>query len=317
MGSKQDEYFLAIAEAGSISQAARRLYLSQPALSGSLKRLEEELGTQLVFRDASPLRLTQAGELYLRYVQENRERERRLRQALARMEQEPSGTVRVGLNFWRSSLVLPKVLPRFQARYPNIEVEPVEGSHQALAAQLEQGRLDFALFHRPNSYPQFAFRHLRYERILLAVRRDAPALGQLPPALLAQPLPHLSWAELTAFRDTPFLLLKKGQNLREQADYLFQSAGFPPKIALTTSNLTTALNLAAEGGGATLISEAVLEGGPLSPRLRFFTMGDPIARWEVGLAYPTGKELRGAVQLLAQAIQDTFGDTTCPDPPRH
>ena len=116
MVSKQDETFLAIAQAGSVSKAAQGLYLSQPAVSRSLKRLEEDLGVQLFDREAVPLRLTQAGERYLRYVRENQERERRLRQDLAQLEREPSGTVRVGLNFWRSSLVLPRVLPAFQTR---------------------------------------------------------------------------------------------------------------------------------------------------------------------------------------------------------
>ena len=110
MVSKQDETFLAIAQAGSVSKAAQGLYLSQPAVSRSLKRLEEDLGIQLFDREAVPLRLTQAGERYLRYVRENQERERRLRQDLAQLEREPSGAVRVGLNFWRSSLVLPRVL---------------------------------------------------------------------------------------------------------------------------------------------------------------------------------------------------------------
>ena len=70
MVSKQDETFLAIAQAGSGSKAAQGLYLSQPAVSRSLKRLEEDLGAQLFDREAVPLRLTQAGERYLRYVLE-------------------------------------------------------------------------------------------------------------------------------------------------------------------------------------------------------------------------------------------------------
>lgn len=309
MVSKQDEYFLTIAECGSISRAAQKLYLTQPALSGSLKRLEESLGVQLFSRDASPLQLTQAGELYYRYVRENRERERTLRQALGRLEREPSGTVRVGLNFWRSSLVLPRVLPGFHQAYPLIQVEPLEGSHQELAAQLEQGRLDFALLHRPNPYPQFPFQHLQYERLLLLVHREAPALAALPPALTAQEPSHLSWEELAVFQDTPFFLLQKGQNLREQSDYIFSTAGFQPRVLLSTFNLVTALNLAAEWGGAALASEAVLAGPPISPKLRWFTLGDPPIRWEVGFARPAGVPLSTPAGLLAQAIEDAFGDS--------
>lgn len=308
MVSKQDETFLAIAQAGSVSKAAQGLYLSQPAVSRSLKRLEEDLGVQLFDREAAPLRLTQAGERYLRYVRENQERERRLRQDLAQLEREPSGAVRVGLNFWRSSLVLPRVLPAFQRRYPHIQVEPAEGSHQNLSVLLDQGKLDFALLHRPNPYPQFAFQHLRHERILLFLRRDAPVLERLSPAAGDRGLPHLSWPELSALQDTPFLLLKKGQNLREQAEYIFQSAGIHPPAALTTFSLATALGLAAEGCGAVLASEAVLDGDFLSPSLLPFTVGDPPVRWEVGFAIRAGVPLSAPAQLLVQAIQEAFGD---------
>ena len=296
MVSKQDETFLAIAQAGSVSKAAQGLYLSQPAVSRSLKRLEEDLGAQLFDREAVPLRLTQAGERYLRYVRENQERERRLRQDLAQLEREPSGTVRVGLNFWRSSLVLPRVLPAFQRRYPHIQVEPAEGSHQDLSVLLDQGKLDFA------------FQHLRHERILLFLRRDAPVLERLSPAEGDRGLPHLSWPELSALQDTPFLLLKKGQNLREQAEYIFQSAGIQPPAALTTLSLTTALGLAAEGCGAVLASEAVLDGDFLPPSLLPFTVGDPPVRWEVGFAIRAGVPLSAPAQLLVQAIQEAFGD---------
>ena len=232
----------------------------------------------------------------------------RFDEQLAQLEREPSGTVRVGLNFWRSSLVLPRVLPAFQRRYPHIQVEPAEGSHQDLSVLLDQGKLDFALLHRPNPYPQFAFHHLRHERILLFLRRDAPVLERLSPAEGDRGLPHLSWPELSALQDTPFLLLKKGQNLREQAEYIFQSAGIQPPAALTTLSLTTALGLAAEGCGAVLASEAVLDGDFLPPSLLPFTVGDPPVRWEVGFAIRAGVPLSAPAQLLVQAIQEAFGD---------
>lgn len=69
---KNYEYFLMIAEEGSISKAADKLYLTQPSLSKYLKRLEENLGVELFSRDRYPLALTQAGIIYKRYVEEIR-----------------------------------------------------------------------------------------------------------------------------------------------------------------------------------------------------------------------------------------------------
>ena len=76
--------------------------------------------------------------------------------------------------------------------------------------------------------------------------------------------------------------------------------------ALTTSNLMTALNLAAEGAGAAFVSDAIFSGGPLSPALRFFTVGDPPARWETGFAFRPGVPASTPTRLLVRAIQDVF-----------
>ena len=285
MVSKQDETFLAIAQAGSVSKAAQGLYLSQPAVSRSLKRLEEDLGAQLFDREAVPLRLTQAGERYLRYVRENQERERRLRQDLAQLEREPSGTVRVGLNFWRSSLVLPRVLPAFQ-RQPH-SVGARRGLPPRPLRPAGPGKLDFALFTGQAPAPSSPFSTCG-RRILLFLRRDAPCWSASP-LQGDRGLPHLSWPELSALQDTPFLLLKKGQNLREQAEYIFQSPASSLPAALTTLSLT-ALGLAERVQG-----RPGLRGGAgrglSAPSLLPFTVGDPPVRWEVGFASRAGVPL--------------------------
>ena len=312
MFSKQEEYFLAIVEAGSISRAAKNLYLSQPALSGSLKRLEDELGVQLFSRDTYPLQLTQAGRLFFQYVQKERDLAGHLRQELIQLEREPSGTVRIGFTFWRSSLVLPRVLPQFHRKYPLIQVELHEGSHQELAALMDQGRLDLALFHRPNPYPQFSFEHLKYEHILLAVSTDAPAAGQLAASAAPAPagvIPHLPMTALSVLQDTPFFLLQRGQNLREISNHIFRVAGIQPTVILTTHSMVTVLKLAAAGQGATWCSDAILEDDHLPSRLLFFTVGSPSVQWEVGFAAPLGAALSPAAHLLMGAIREAFGDS--------
>ena len=108
---KNCEYFMAIADEGSVSKAAEKLFISQPSLSKYLKRLEDNLGKPLFFRDSHPMRLTPAGEIYYRYIHEISERERRLKQEFTELESTPKGTVSVGITIWRSSVLLPLVLP--------------------------------------------------------------------------------------------------------------------------------------------------------------------------------------------------------------
>lgn len=88
---KNFEYFIAIAEEGSISKAAERLYISQPSLSKYLKRLEENFGEELFCRESYPLKLTKAGELYLSYVKELTKKETRLLEELSYLRNSEAG----------------------------------------------------------------------------------------------------------------------------------------------------------------------------------------------------------------------------------
>lgn len=107
---KNYEYFLMIAEEGSISKAADKLYLTQPSLSKYLKRLEENLGVELFSRDRYPLALTQAGIIYKRYVEEIRAKERQLQQEFSEFREGLFGHVTLALTEWRSSVMLPALV---------------------------------------------------------------------------------------------------------------------------------------------------------------------------------------------------------------
>lgn len=139
---KNYEYFLMIAEEGSISKAADKLYLTQPSLSKYLKRLEENLGVELFSRDRYPLALTQAGIIYKRYVEEIRAKERQLQQEFSEFREGLFGHVTLALTEWRSSVMLPALFPYFRERFPHIS--PVRkgrfSSADALLAGTRTGR---------------------------------------------------------------------------------------------------------------------------------------------------------------------------------
>ena len=75
------EYFLTIAELGSLSKAAEKLYVSQPSLTQYINRLEDNLGIKLFDRSKSPINLTPAGELYLKYAVDSMERKKKSQRA--------------------------------------------------------------------------------------------------------------------------------------------------------------------------------------------------------------------------------------------
>ena len=120
MNLKQAQYVKTIAECGSITAAAKKLFVSQPSLSQMLRQLEQETGLPIFDRSTSPMRLTYAGEKYLqaaeRIIAANAELDNQLRE----IRQEHSGRLRLGISVTRAMQVMPLVLRIFQQQYPNV-----------------------------------------------------------------------------------------------------------------------------------------------------------------------------------------------------
>lgn len=119
---KNPEYFLAIVKERSISKAADRLYLSQPYLSQYLAKLEANLGVTLLDRSHTPLRLTAAGELFHAYLERQGYLDRQLESDLQQLQEKKHQQLHIGVSTWRGSTLLPDILPRFAAKYPDVQV---------------------------------------------------------------------------------------------------------------------------------------------------------------------------------------------------
>lgn len=111
MNLKQARCIRAIAREGGVTAAARKLYVSQPALSQMLRQVETELGMPLFDRSVSPFRLTFAGEKYLEAADIILAAHRRLENQLQEIREENSGRLRLGISVQRAGQVLPLALP--------------------------------------------------------------------------------------------------------------------------------------------------------------------------------------------------------------
>ena len=106
--------FVAIVDSGSITAAARKLYLSQPALSQRLKQIEEQLGCQLIDRSGKPLQLTQAGQIYYEWARRTLDDAERMERDINAVSNSSVRRLMVGTSFSRSSSILPDIIERFE-----------------------------------------------------------------------------------------------------------------------------------------------------------------------------------------------------------
>jgi LysR family hydrogen peroxide-inducible transcriptional activator len=198
MNLRDLEYFVALAEHRHFGRAAAACYVSQPTLSTQVKKLEAELGLQLIERSPRQVMLTAAGELVvgrarviLAEVQDIR--------GIARQAADPrSGSLRLGIFPTLGPYLLPHIVGPLHQRFPELELLLVEEKTDDLLERLRAGRLDVAILALPVHDETLHAEPLFREEFVLAVpaahgvrwgrhHAAARALGRAPRARLARP----------------------------------------------------------------------------------------------------------------------------------
>lgn len=240
MNTKEFSYIITLAKEKSITRAAERLFLTQPALSLFLTRLERELGVPLFHRSRGGLELTFAGKKYVDMAQRVLELERGFQQDLSLISQDHMGEIKVGASAHIGSLILPRVITRFNREYPNMEVQIVEGPSGALEKMIQERSIDIALMHLPLKSIQARYVPILKDRYILAFHKDNPLAAQIFPKEGFR-FPFMNPRKLQGQK---FILAHPYQRVRQISERILTHAGIIPDIFLVTSSVQTALRFA-------------------------------------------------------------------------
>ena len=243
-------YVKTIAEEKSISAAARKLFMAQPSLSQAVQRVEADLGMRLFNRGPSGLALTPAGERYYQCACQILRAYSEMEAALSDMSSLQVGRINFGVTQHLGETLLPRLLPKFAARCPGVELRVMEDNTQALEDALTAGTLDFAILHALDGHdsPQLSVSQLSHEPFVVVLSTDDPVCSRAVPQNGGRPM-----LDLHLLADHPFLLVHRSQRIRHVTDVILARAGITPHVRLTLRNFETAQALAAQGMGVTLL----------------------------------------------------------------
>lgn len=172
MDIRQFEYVITIAEAGSLSLASEKLFLSQPNLSKFLKNLEKSLGTKLFVRTSTGIRLTKSGEIYVDSAEKILQQYRRAQNKINDIENLDSGRVDFGISTYRGSFLFPTILKKFNSRYPNIDIIVHEHHSVVLEELIAKGKLDMALVAKPEISKEIKSSSLLEDEVVIVAHKD-------------------------------------------------------------------------------------------------------------------------------------------------
>lgn len=166
--------FLQVAESGTISTAARRLFLTQPALSRRLQILESDLDATLFVRSRQGVQLTEEGRLVRRVGLDLVDRWERLKDGVAAISSMDVGTVRLGGGATAVSCLLPKAIAEFQLTHPGILFQVKEAGSRDVERGVLEERIELGIVTLPVSSDEVEVLPLRTDRIVLVAAKDHP-----------------------------------------------------------------------------------------------------------------------------------------------
>jgi DNA-binding transcriptional LysR family regulator len=248
MDFRQLQYILMVAEEKSFSKAAKKLYIAQPSLSQYIQKLEQQLGVQLFDRSITPLRLTYAGELYIETAKKILDLKDQLSQQMEDIANFKKGRLAIGLSSFRTTYIIPLVLPLFNERFPGVEVVLLEGTSSEIESLALKGATDICIMTLPIDESLFSYEPVLTEEILIAIPPNHPYFSNYEKKSI----------DLYELRDEPFILLKHNQKLHSTATNLCKQSGFKPNIILESESIEAAHALTAAGMGITFVPDTLV-----------------------------------------------------------
>ena len=297
MNLKQARYFITIIEEGSITAAAKKLYVTQPSLSQMLRQIEAECGTDLLVRTPLPMRPTYAGEKYLECARAIILANEKLENQLKDIRNENSGHLRLGISMQRVMRIFPRVLPYFASMYPDVTLELREAGSAKMEEYLRYGDVDLAFAAMESTSARFDYKLIEKETTGIIAGRNTK-LAEL----------HEPWEpiDLESARDERFISLKQGHSIRVLQDQLFRIYDMEPKVILETDSLEMAKRAAITCDACMLcphvyFDETVAHQGVFFPLKNFENRRHYYACWRKGETLP--RYAKDLIDLVCRELE--------------
>lgn len=236
--------FFFVAESGSISKAAKKLYVSQPAVSKGIKNLEETLGLSLFIRTAKGVELTEEGRLLYRYVSEAFNQFEQGEKLIRQLRDKTYGTIRIGISNTLCKYYFVPHLRAFHESYPKLKIEIVNRTSPETLQLLEDGRLDCAIISDVHEGGKFDYSRLMGIQDIFVSKRKPPS----------------EVMTLDALEKYPMLLLEKKNATREHLEQFLIEHQIQLNVDIEISSMEFLVEFAKIGlGVASVIGSFVQE----------------------------------------------------------
>lgn len=291
MNIRDLEYLAALAEHRHFRRAADSCNVSQPTLSGQIRKLEDQLGVMLLERTSRKVLFTQTGMLLVEQARTVLREVKVLKEMASQQGEAMSGPIHIGLIPTLGPYLLPQIIPMLHKMYPHLEMYLHEAQTQSILSQLDSGKLDCAIIALLKESESFIEVPLFDEPMKLAVYSEHPWAKK----------DNIAMSELSGEH---LLMLEDGHCLRDQALGFCFEAGADEDTHFKATSLETLRNMVAAGSGITLLPCLAVPNERERDGVCYIPCSKPEPKRTVVLVYRPGSPLRARYEQLAEAIRE-------------
>lgn len=288
MNLRDLEYLVAIDEERHFNRAAERCFVSQPTLSGQIKKLEEQLGVQLIERSTRRVVMTDVGRAVVAQARRVLSAARGIRDIAESFHDPMAGDLQVGLIPTLAPYLLPSIMPVLRQQYPRLKLWLHEQQTAILMERLQNAELDLLILALPVPPHEFVEIDLFREPFWLA----------LP---VGDPLAQHSQITLADLQQRELMLLAEGHCLREHALDICLSAGASKQNTFQATSLETLRHMVAEGMGTTLMPQLAVPDRP-EPGIGYRPFAEPVPSRRIGMLYRKGSHRAKCFAAIGESI---------------
>ncbi|MBP2653246.1 MAG: transcriptional regulator, LysR family [Firmicutes bacterium] len=273
MELRQIRYFISAAEYLNFTEAAKHLFITQPTLSQQIAELEEYLDVKLFDRNGRSIRLTVAGEVFLKEAKEIIIKTEEAVAATRRIRSGLIGNIKIGFMAEAAKKFLPQFVAKFRQRYSNIDLSLTQYTLWPLTNALRHGQLDIACMLAFNlDKKDFAWKTLYTDFLAAVVRYD-------------HPLANEKTITLSAIAEEPFVLMSRDEGPApiDQLVKAFADRGITPKVVSHHRFMESVLMSIESGIGISILPRCVE--AYTNPNLRFLDLGEDSTAVDVVVAW--------------------------------
>lgn len=274
MNKQECLYITKVADLGSISKAAKELFVTQSSISQSLNKLEELYSVKIFNRNPRGMSLTEAGEVIYEYALNFIDSMDRLEVEMSYFNNLQKGNLIFGISSFLGSIILPDVLSEFTEKYPNISINIIEEDSEKLEELLVNGYIKIAILHSSEFIHKrnIKFESFSEDKFIIIANKN-----------------HLNFKEssisLEDIAEENFILPGKNRGSREIINRIFLEKNFTPNIRFEISNFITIGNLVSKGLGISIIPKRYLEFLKNKEDISYFYLKDVVNdSWNIAIA---------------------------------